>query len=248
VPGAVLGRGGLVGQPLDGVAQLARVPVVLEHTRDLLRRHGVGRIDAARLLQRLHRVEGPVQARVLHLRQRQPQGHLLRAGRRLVDARVEGLCGQLPPARLLLQPRLEGARGRMRRVLVEHLADELHGAGGIGLRQRSRRASAQRQARRPVRRDTRLVEERARERPRVPHARGGALEAEQRGPAVLLQLEGLLVGARGPGRIAEQLLPEERHLLHVGHLAAHVARLLGRLRVELHQRARPRVDRLREDR
>ena len=113
-------------------------------------------------------------------------------------------------------------------------AGSLLGEGACGPR-------LQREPARPVVAQAGLVEQRSREGPRVAASRGGALEAEDRAATIRVDGEHLLVGARGAGRIAEQLLPEERHLLEVRRLAARILRLFDGLRVELHERARARA-------
>ena len=237
VPRALLARARVLREPLDGLAQRTGVAVILDDPRDLLRWDGVRRVERASLLERAQRVHRRVQARVLHLRQRDPQRDLLVRGQREVDPRAERLRRELPAAHVFLEAHLERAGGDVARVARQHVPHELPRAGRVARRVRACGARLQREPRRPVVAEARLVDERARQGPCVAASRGRALKAEDRTAPIAVDREHLLVRARGASRVPEQLLPEEGDLLEVRRLAAGVLRLLGRLAVELDERA-----------
>ena len=185
---------------------------------------------------------------MLHLREREPQGDLRLCGRRQIDARPKRFRCELPAPDVLLEPHLESARGRAPGVAGEDVPHELPGSRRIGVREGARRARLQLELRRPALAETRLVEQRLAEGPRVSRARRGPLQPEDGAAPVLVDREHLLVCARGARRVAEELLPEERDLLQIRCPPAGVRRLLGGLRVELDQSACARVARLREHR
>ncbi len=203
--------------PASPWSSSTRAPVSAGGTR-------VRRVERARLLERRQRFERLVQARALHLREREPQRHLLGEGLGQVDPRLERLRGHLPAPRLLLEPCLERPGYRVRRVLGEHLADQRDRPRCVLVLEGLRRARAQLDAGRPIARETNLLEQRSRERPRILASRRRALEAEDGPAAVRVKHEDLLVSAGGARRVAEDVFPEERHLLEEGDLARLVDR------------------------
>ena len=222
--------------------------MVLEDARDLLRWDRMRRVERPRLLERGEGVEGCVQARVLDLRERELERDLFLGVRCKVDPRRQRLGRELPPTGVLFEARFERSGARVPRVASEDIAYELAGSRGVDGRELPRGARVERELAWPRGSDASLLEERSRQRARVARPRRGALEAEDRAQAVAVDLEDALVRPRCARRIAEDLLPQERHLFEVRRLAAGVVRPVGGLRVDLDERTRLRVARLREDR
>ena len=221
------------------------VPGGRQDARDLHVGDGVRGIERARRLERLDRVVRRAEPRLLELGQGQPEGDLVVRLGDVVDPRAVRLRRRLPAPRVLVQAGLERARRGVRRLGVDDLGDELQRAGRIDPRQRRRRARLQGEDVDAVVRLLGLVEERPRQRTVVADARRRPRQAKERATVVRRDDEDVLVGAGGAARVAEEVLPQERDLLQVGHPPHRVVRLHRRLPIQLRQPAHFAVDRLR---
>ena len=110
---ALLGRRPRPRQDAVRGPEGAVVPRRRQDARDLGVGHRMGRVDRARGLERLDRVVGGVQARLLDLREREPEGDLVRRLGDVIDPRAVRLGRGFPALGVLVQARLEGARGRV---------------------------------------------------------------------------------------------------------------------------------------
>ena len=235
----------VLGELLDRDTERLCVARGFEHARDLLGRHRMDRVGLASLLQRFHGGLRIAQARVVDLRELEPERDLVHRGDDDVEAGPDRLGRELPAPGLLVEARLERARSDVVRILLEDLVDEARSPRGVDAREDLRRANAEAEDVDAVFGELCLVGERPGEGAVVADATGGALEAEDRATAPGLEPQDLLERARRAELIANELFPEDGDLLEVGDTAPGVARGLRGLRVELDQPADLAVEGLR---